>query len=130
MADKELEGFIMPIISKFKQVEMGIECSAKCHTKLIDVLFCAQRAVLFPIAPLQDPQTRELKPDFEKALLRIFRIVDRDGDGYLDDKEISNLQSEVFKGDLNNSHIDALKEFLTYECTTYSKDDAKKGISY
>jgi Ca2+-binding EF-hand superfamily protein len=32
--------------------------------------------------------TKQLKPEFEKALLRIFRILDRDNDGFLNDDEI------------------------------------------
>lgn len=72
--ESDLESIITPLIINFRQVEMGLECSAKAYLKLIDVFFCAQRAVLFPLAPLQDPITKELKPDFEKALLRIFRI--------------------------------------------------------
>lgn len=35
----DLESIITPLIMKFKQVEMGIECSAKAYIKLIDVVF-------------------------------------------------------------------------------------------
>lgn len=110
--ENDLESLITPLVMKYKQVEMGIECSAKAYLKLIDVIFCAQRAVLFPIAPLQDPITKELTPDYEKALQRIFRICDRDCDGYLDEGEISDMQASVFNGDLQPCHIEGLKEFL------------------
>lgn len=130
--DNELEGVITPLIISFKQVEMGIECSAKAYLKLIDVVFCAQRAVLFPIAPLQDPITKEFKPDFEKALLRIFRICDKDFDGYLDDWEINQMQQGVFNCELQSCHIEGLKEFLREEGgeDKYSKEDSKKGINF
>jgi mitochondrial Rho GTPase 1 len=67
---------------------MGIECSAKGYVGLIDIISCAQKAVLYPIAPLQDNLTKQLKPEFEKALQRIFRILDRDCDGMLNDDEL------------------------------------------
>lgn len=41
---------------------MGIECSAKGYMNLLDVIFCAQRAVCFPIAPLFDAVKRKIKP--------------------------------------------------------------------
>lgn len=130
--ENELERIITPLIMRFKQVEMGIECSAKAYLKLIDVVFCAQRAVLFPIAPLHDPITKELRPDYEKALLRIFRICDRDFDCFLDDWEINQMQSSVFNGELKSCHIEGLKEFLRQECgeDKYSREDSMKGINF
>ena len=76
---------LTPYFIEFKQVEMGIECSAKGYLNLIGVIYCAQRAVLFPIDPLFDSIKKELKPKCERALLRIFRICDKDNDGYLSD---------------------------------------------
>jgi Ca2+-binding EF-hand superfamily protein len=35
--------------------------------------------------------SKTLKPDFEKALLRIFRILDTDSDGYLNDEELTRF---------------------------------------
>jgi hypothetical protein len=67
---------------------MGIECSAKGYIGLIDIISCAQKAVLFPIAPLHDSISKTLKPAFERALTRIFRICDKDRDGIWDDDEL------------------------------------------
>lgn len=67
------------------QVQAGIECSAKVFLNLIDVIVTAQLTVLYPIAPLYDSVEKKIKPEFERALLRIFRICDKDGDGYMDD---------------------------------------------
>lgn len=130
--ENDLESVITPLIMTYKQVEMGIECSAKAYLKLIDVVFCAQRAVLFPISPLQDPITKELKPDFEKALLRIFRIWDKDFNGYLDDWEMGDLQSGVFNGELLPIHINGLKEFLLqeWESDKFTKEDSAKGLNF
>ena len=55
---------------------------------LIDVVYCAQRSVLFPIAPLFDSIKKELKSEYERALLRIFRLSDKDKDGALNDNEL------------------------------------------
>ena len=63
---------------------MFVDCSAKEYRGLIDLINCSQEAVLYPIAPLYDSMTKTLRPDFEKALLRIFRILDWNNDGYLD----------------------------------------------
>ena len=40
--------------------------------------------------------SKSFKPQFEKALKRIFRILDRDCDGYLNDEELVEFQAEVF----------------------------------
>lgn len=39
--DDELESLITPNFIEFKQVEMGIECSAKSYIGLIDIISCA-----------------------------------------------------------------------------------------
>jgi len=70
---------------------MGIECSAKGYIGLIDIISCAQKAVLYPIAPLHDSLEKSLKPQFERALMRIFRICDHNNDGYLDDDELAEF---------------------------------------
>ena len=41
------------------------------------------------------------------------------------------MQALVFKGDLEQHHIEGLKEFLRHECEAYTDDEAKsKGISF
>jgi GTPase SAR1 family protein len=39
--DSDLESLLTPYFMEFKQVEMGIECSAKGYMNLIDVIYCA-----------------------------------------------------------------------------------------
>ena len=36
-------------------------------------------------------------------------ICDKDGDGYMDDQDLIDLQKEVFDQDLQKTHITALK---------------------
>ena len=71
--------------------------------------------MLYPIAPLFDSINKQLKPEYERALQRIFRICDKDQDGYLNDYELREFQTDVFKAELQNKHITALKEVLIHE---------------
>ena len=120
----ELESLLQSSFVDYSQVEMGIECSAKGYIGLIDMISCAQKSVLFPIAPLHDSLTKKLKVEFERALLRIFRILDKDGDGYLSDEELKNFQLLVFKTDLNKEHIKAFKDVLVAECDDLDDEEA------
>lgn len=129
-SEGDLETLLTPNFMEFKQVEMGIECSAKGYVGLIDILSCAQKAVLFPIAPLHDSLTKTLKPEFDRALLRIFRICDHDNDGFLNDDELIEFQSEVFQKDLQRNHITAFKEVLVLECEDFDEVQAQKGITF
>lgn len=40
-AESEMESLLTPTFMDFKQVEMGIECSAKGYIGLIDIISCA-----------------------------------------------------------------------------------------
>jgi len=40
---------------------------------------------------LHDSLTKTLKIEFERALLRIFRMSDKDGDGMLSDEELKDF---------------------------------------
>jgi Ras family protein T1 len=82
------------------------------------------------VSPLFDSIEKKLKPDFEKALLRIFRICDKDYDGFLNDVELCEFQTEVFKAELQKKHITALKEVLIHECTDYDENQSQKGVSF
>ncbi|KRX09002.1 hypothetical protein PPERSA_01889 [Pseudocohnilembus persalinus] len=105
----------MLISLQFSQVEMGLECSAVEQNNVRDIIYCAQRAVLFPLAPLYDMNKKQLKPEFEKALTRIFRICDKDLDGVWNDQELVDFQSDVFKGELTSEDIRSIKEIIRGE---------------
>ena len=130
-AEGDLESILTPnLFMQFKQVEMGIECSAKGYIGLIDIIACAQKSVLFPIAPLHDSISKELKPEFRKALMRIFRILDLDNDGALNDEELTKFQKDVFDKNLQRNHITAFKEVLVHECDEYDEQQAAKGVNF
>ena len=86
--------------------------------------------MLYPIAPLRDSLSKTLKPGFEKALKRIFRILDKDNDGYLSDEELTDFQADVFGDRLTKIHITAFKEVLLNECDDYDEAQATKGITF
>ena len=122
-SEGELESQLTSCIMEFRQAEMGIECSAKKYLGLSDLIRCAQEAVLYPIAPLHDSMAKTLRPDFEKALLRIFRILDTDNDGYLNDEELTSFQKNVFDQNLKRNYITAFKELLVLECDEFEEKD-------
>ena len=95
-----------------------------------DIVNIAQNAVLYPIAPLHDSCTKTLRPDYEKALLRIFRILDCDHDGYLNDEELTSLQEKVFNIKMKKSYITAFKELMVLECDDFDEQTALKGITF
>lgn len=64
-------------------------------TRVDDVWFKAQQAVLFPLT-LYDLEKGALTVDCQKALSRIFRMYDRDGDGLLSDAEIDRFQRDTY----------------------------------
>lgn len=129
-SEGELESLLTPVCQEFRQAEMGIECSAKEYLGLDDIINCAQNAVLYPIAPLYDSSLKLLQPDFEKALLRIFRILDTDNDGYLNDEELTNWQKNVFNAPLKKNFITAFKELMVLECDDFDEQQALKGVTF
>lgn len=64
------------LVRSYRQVQMGIECSAAYDRNVKKVLNSAQRAVLYPLGPLYDLTSKHISPKFRKALIRIFRILD------------------------------------------------------
>ena len=103
------------LFKKFKQVELGIECSVKDGISIKEALFSAQNMVLFPLSKLLCKQTKKLTKSFKKALHRIFRILDRDNDGWLDDEDISELQERVFKFNLTDIHVKNIKDSIAHD---------------
>jgi Ras family protein T1 len=92
----QLEDEIMPVMSEFKEVESCVECSAKCVLNISEVFYFAQKAVLYPTAPLYDSREQILKPECVEALKRIFFLCDRDKDEALNDDEVNEFQVLYF----------------------------------
>ncbi|CAD8126963.1 unnamed protein product [Paramecium sonneborni] len=113
---------IKQLVKDFSQVEMGIECSSNQFQSVQDVINCAQRSYLYPLAPLYSLVNKALTEGFKKALTHIFRICDRDGDGVWSDQELQRFQKQVFKRNLDQSDIAGIKDMIEEEL----KDDSNK----
>ena len=99
----------------YKQVQMGIECSARYDRNVRKVLNSAQRAVLYPLSTLYDLTQKAIRPKFRKALLRIFRILNTELTGSLSDRDLSGLQERVFRTELSGEDIRAIKNIIQRE---------------
>jgi GTPase SAR1 family protein/Ca2+-binding EF-hand superfamily protein len=103
------------LLAQFRQVDACWECSAKLNINVSEVFSLAQQAVVYPIAPLFDTASRELRPKLRTALLRVFRVFDQDRDGVLSDSELNDFQETCFGARLQPSDIEDVKVMLQGE---------------
>ncbi|KAK9479642.1 EF hand associated-domain-containing protein [Lipomyces japonicus] len=103
---------LIPIMEEFKEVESCIRCSAKEHYNVNQAFYLCQKAVIYPIAPLFDSKEQNLKPPALSALQRIFFLCDKDQDGYLNDKEINDLQVKCFNKTLDTFDLNEMKSLI------------------
>ncbi|KAK9460538.1 EF hand associated-domain-containing protein [Lipomyces oligophaga] len=103
---------IIPVMEEFKEIEACIRASAKNHYNVNQVFYLCQRAVGYPIAPLFDSKELNLKPPAVAALQRIFFLCDRDQDGFLNDKEMNDLQMKCFNRKFDADELGELKSFI------------------
>ncbi|CAD8046213.1 unnamed protein product [Paramecium sonneborni] len=118
---------IKELVKDFSQVEIGIECSSIKFQGVLDVINSAQRSYLYPLAPLYNIVNKAITEGFKKALTRIFRICDRDGDGVWSDQELEQFQKKVFKRHLDQNDIAGIKDMIEEELKDGS--NKKKFIS-
>ncbi|VDP81943.1 unnamed protein product [Echinostoma caproni] len=91
-------------------------CSAKTLLNLSETFWFAQKAVLYPTAPLYDAERKELTPACVRALIRVFRICDTDNDGYLSDRELEAFQSRCFSVPLTTQSLQDVKQLVRQSC--------------
>lgn len=72
---------VLTIMEDYPEVESCVECSAKTLHNISEIFYYAQKAVLHPTGPLYLTETQYLTESCQKALIRIFKICDLDGDG-------------------------------------------------
>ena len=119
-ADEALEEEIAPLMADFKEVETCIECSARLALNVSEVFFYAQKAVLYPTAPLYDSRTHTLKPACVEALRNIFCLCDTDKDGVLNDEELNDFQLLCFNAPLQLQELEGIKHLVM---------DGEEGLS-
>jgi len=52
---------VLPIMSQFPEIETCVECSAKNLRNISELFYYAQKAVLHPMAPLYDPDAKQVR---------------------------------------------------------------------
>ncbi len=80
-----------------------------------EAVLAAYNVCSYPLQTLISKETKQLQPNFVKALSRIFRLIDDDSDGWLSDRNLVYLQKEVFRLEMGNDEITAMKEILAEE---------------
>lgn len=103
---------ITSIIQEFVDVEAYIEVSARTQKNVVEMFSIAQKAVIYPLAPLFDAQKRVLSMKCQKALINIFKQCDIDGDDLLSDHELNLFQEDVFGIPLQKDALDDLKSII------------------
>ncbi|KAJ1512098.1 ERMES complex Ca(2+)-binding regulatory GTPase gem1, partial [Coelomomyces lativittatus] len=107
-----LEEEMSPIMTEFKEVETCLECSAKQMINVSEAFYFAQKAVLYPTAPLYDSREHVLKPACVEALTRIFKICDTDKDGFLTDNDLHAFQKKCFNSNLQQCELEGVKNVI------------------
>jgi mitochondrial Rho GTPase 1 len=88
--------FISSLVARYHEIETCIECSAKSFKNVPEVFYYAQKSVLYPTAPLYNIEKKELTIKCRDALIRIFKLIDVDNDGVLNDEELNQFQFKCF----------------------------------
>ncbi|CAO1622591.1 unnamed protein product [Sympodiomycopsis kandeliae] len=112
VTNEALEDEIAPVMAEFKEVESCIETSVKEGVNVSEVFHFAQKAVLYPTAPLYDARTHSLKEPCIAALKRIFLLCDSDKDYLLNDDELNDFQRRCFGVPLRHEELQGIKDLV------------------
>ncbi|PAV63751.1 hypothetical protein WR25_08001 [Diploscapter pachys] len=115
---------ILPVMEKWPEVETCVECSAKTMKNISEIFYYAQKAVVHPTRPLYEAEEKRLTDKARKALIRVFKICDRDNDGYLNDSELNEFQKLCFGLPLTGAAIEDVKNAVSDACPDGLVDDA------
>ena len=107
-----VEDEMLPVMTEFKEIDSCIRTSAREHHNVNEVFYLCQKAVTHPISPLFDSKESTLKPAAVAALQRVFYLCDKDQDGFLNDQEINDFQTKVFRTPLSPADLDNIKEAI------------------
>lgn len=113
---------VTSLMHAFREIDTCIECSAVSLQNVTELFYFAQRAVLHPHSALYDVRSHTLKPAAVAALTRIFKLLDRDGDGLLSDDELQAFQVLCFDAPLSAAELAQIKEVVSH-----STDDGLRG---
>ncbi|KAK0565116.1 ERMES complex Ca(2+)-binding regulatory GTPase gem1 [Tilletia horrida] len=112
LTQSALEQELAPVMAEFREVETCVEASAFLHMNISEIFYFAQKAVLYPTAPLYDSREQKLRSACVDALKRIFLLCDNDQDGVLSDRELNNFQRRCFDAPLHPQELEGVKELV------------------
>ncbi|XP_055699811.1 mitochondrial Rho GTPase isoform X12 [Phlebotomus papatasi] len=115
---------VLSIMEAYPEVESCVECSAKTLQNISEMFYYAQKAVLHPTAPLYSTEDQDLTNECKKALVRIFKVCDIDGDGLLNDYELNHFQRRCFNAPLQPQVLDEVKAVLIKNVPDGIRQDA------
>lgn len=108
---------VTQILQDFIEIETFIEVSALSQKNVVELFYAAQKAVIYPLEPLFDTQTRALSKKCKSALINIFKLCDHDNDGMLSDHELNLFQENCFGTPLQKDALDDLKSIIEQSTT-------------
>jgi len=117
-----LEAEVQPLMQAYKEIETCAECSARSGINIAEIFYFAQRAVLYPTAPLYDSRQHTLKQACINALNRIFKLCDLDKDDLLNDEELNGFQQRCFNRPLQQTELDSIKERVREQSSDMSTE--------
>jgi len=109
------EETLSSLIRDYPQCVFATECNVLTLANTDTVFYYAHYAVLYPTAPLYDPIKHELTPKFARALQLCFRRLDKDQDKCLNDRELNDLQTQVFNTRFKDNELESLKDLIKAE---------------
>lgn len=112
----------IPIMHKFKEVETSLECSAKTMKNLAELFFYAQKAVLYPHAPLYSSVDQMLTEKCVAALTRVFKICDTDNDLVWNEEEMQEFQERCYNTPLLPQAMDEVRTCISKHLPQGVKD--------
>ena len=115
---------VVKLMESHVDIDSCIHCSAKNLKNISEMFYYAQKAVIHPTAPIYSGDEKELSADCRRALTRIFKIVDMDGDGKLSDAELNTFQRQCFAAPLQPQSLDDVKAVIRRYVPEGVKDDA------
>ncbi|KAI9907499.1 hypothetical protein PsorP6_003723 [Peronosclerospora sorghi] len=113
ITDGQYASQVQHLVNTYPFVVSEVECSAKNFTQVAQAFFLAQKAVLYPVAPLYNEKSRQLQPKCLKAIKRAFRLYNRNCSGILSWEELNEYQYDCFGVRLLSTETDTLVEFLS-----------------
>eukprot|EP00752_Nemacystus_decipiens_P001317 g1307.t1 len=117
-----LEHQMEPLEKRYSCFHVSLECSSKTQMGINQALCHARSAALYPRAPLYDADEGKLRPLFDRAMRRLFRIYDADRDGLLSDDELNAFQLKSFDVNLSQEDHNSLRTILDRLATRQGED--------